>query len=177
LLETACLMNEKRPEIQFVIALAETRKTAEVEAAKREIKNKNLKLPARLIIVKNDTYNALKAADAAAVASGTATLEAAIIGTPFAIVYNTSPFNWYALRPLISVEHYGLVNLIAQKRLVKELIQHDFTARNLSAELYRLLESEENKKMRKNLREVAETLGRGGASVRAAKAILQILEK
>jgi lipid-A-disaccharide synthase len=176
LLETAALMAEKDAEIQFVIALAETRRAAEVEAAIAEIKNKNLKLPETLITVKNKTYEALNAADAAAVTSGTATLETAIIGTPFAIVYNTSRFNWYALRPLISVEHYGLVNLIANKRLVKELIQHDFTAKNLSAELFRLLEAEENKKMRESLHKIAETLGRGGASVRAARAILQNLK-
>lgn len=172
LLETACSMSEIRPEIQFVIALAANRKTAEVEAAIDEIKRKNLKLPQTLITVQNETHEALNAANAAAVTSGTATLETAIIGTPFAIVYNTSRFNWYALRPLISVEHYGLVNLIAQKRLVKELIQHDFTPQNLGAELFRLLDAEENRKMREKLHEVAETLGHGGASVRAAKAIL-----
>ncbi len=176
LLETACLMSEKNAEIQFVIALAEIRRASEVETAINNIKSKKLKLPKILMTVKNETYDALNAADAAAVTSGTATLETAIIGTPFVIVYNTSPFNWFALRPLISVEHYGLVNLIANKRLIKELIQNDFTPKNLSAELFRLLKSAENKKMRENLHHVAETLGYGGASVRAAKAILQNLE-
>ncbi len=176
LLETASLMTKKNVEIQFIIALAENRKMAEVEMAIDEVIRKNLKLPETIITARNETHNALNAADAAAVTSGTATLEAAIVGTPFAIVYNTSRFNWYALRPLISVEHFGLVNLIANKRLVKELIQHDFTAENLSAELFRLLESEANKKMRENLHEVAETLGHGGASGRAAKAILRNLE-
>ena len=176
LLETASLMTRKNAAIQFIIALAENRRTAEVESAIDAAKSKNMKLPEILITVKNETHNALNAADAAAVTSGTATLEAAIVGTPFAIVYKTSRFNWYALRPLISVEHYGLVNLIANKRLVKELIQQDFTAENLSTELFRLLESVENKKMRENLHEVAETLGHGGASVRAAKAILRNLE-
>lgn len=173
LLETAALMAEKNAKIQFVIALAETRKRSEVEVAISEAERKGLKLPASLITVKNQTYEALNAADAAAVTSGTATLETAIIGTPFAIVYTTSRFNWYALRPLISVEHYGLVNLIARRRLVKELIQNDFTAENLSAELFRLLETANNQAMRDNLREIAETLGHGGASARAAQAILR----
>ncbi len=176
LLETASLMAEKNPVIQFIIALAENRKTAEVEEAIAEAKRKNLKLPETLITIKNKTYDALNASDAAAVTSGTATLETAIIGTPFAIVYNTSRFNWYALRPLISVEHYGLVNLIAGKRLVKELIQNEFSAENLSAELFRLLEKEINRKMRENLYQIAETLGHGGASKRAAQAILKNLE-
>lgn len=176
LLETAALMAQENAEIQFVIALAETRREAEVQTAIAEIKNKSVKLPASLITVKNKTYDALNAADAAAVTSGTATLETAIIGTPFAIVYNTSRFNWYALRPLISVEHYGLVNLIAGKRLVKELIQNDFTAENLSAELFRLLETETNQIMRGDLHEIAETLGHGGASRRAAEVILRNLK-
>lgn len=176
LLETAALMAKENREIQFVIALAENRRTAEVEAAISEAKSKNLKLPETVVTVKNQTYEALNAADAAAVTSGTATLETAIIGTPFVIVYNTSRFNWYALRPLISVEHYGLVNLIAQKRLVKELIQNDFTPENLGAELFRLLEAANNQEMRAALREIAETLGHGGASKRAAEFILRELE-
>lgn len=176
LLETASLMAAKNPAIQFVIALAENRKTAEVEEAIAGAKRKNLKLPETLITIKNKTYDALNASDAAAVASGTATLETAIIGTPFAIVYNTSRFNWYALRPLISVEHYGLVNLIAGKRLVKELIQNEFSAENLGAELFRLLEKEINRQMREHLHQISETLGHGGASKRAAQAILKKLE-
>ena len=93
-----------------------------------------------------------------------------------AIVYKTSPFNYKLLRPLISVEHFGLINLIAGERLAKELIQADFTARTLSEELFRLLEKEANQKMRERLREVTDTLGHGGASKRAAEKILKFLE-
>lgn len=176
LLETASQMGRKNQDLQFVIALAANRKAEEVENAIAAAEQKNLKLPANLITVQGETLEALNAADAAAVKSGTTTLETAIIGTPFVIVYKTSAFNWYALRPLISVEHYGLVNLIAQKRLVKELIQHDFTAETLSAELFRLLEPENNQKLRARLHEVSETLGHGGASQRAAEAILRELK-
>lgn len=175
LLETVAEMAERDAKIQFVIALAATRKIAEIEIAISEAKLNGLKLPETLFIVKNETREALNAADAAAVTSGTATLETAIIGTPMAIVYKTSMFNYKLLRPLISVEHFGLVNLIAQKRLAKELIQDDFTKETLAAELFRLLNAQENKKMRENLREVAEKLGKGGASKRAAEAILRIL--
>ena len=175
LLETASLMAQKKQDLQFVIALASSRKIEEVEAALGDARRKNRKLPENLITVQSETLEVLNAADAAAVKSGTTTLETAIIGTPFVIVYKTSAFNWYTLRPLISVEHYGLVNLIAQKRLVKELIQHDFTPETLSAELFRLLEAENNAKMRGALRAVTETLGRGGASNRAAEIILRKL--
>ncbi len=175
LLETVSEMSEKDKEIQFVIALASTRKPEECENAISEAKSNGLKLPKTLITVRGETHEALNAADAAAVTSGTATLETAIIGTPMAIVYKTSTLNYKLLRPLISVEHFGLVNLIAEERLAKELIQDDFRKETLSAELFRLLEKEENVKMREKLREVSEKLGHGGASKRAAEAILKIL--
>jgi lipid-A-disaccharide synthase len=128
-------------------------------------------------VVQGETFEALAAADAAVVTSGTATLETGIIGTPMAIVYKTSAFNYKTLRPLIDVPHFGLINLIAQERLATELIQDDFTPEALSGELLRLLEPENNSKMRERLREVTETLGRGGASERAAEAVLRFLSQ
>lgn len=173
LMETAALMKKKKNDLQFIIPLARNRKRAEIEEAKQKFGSE---LP-QFTIVQGETFNALNASDAAAVTSGTATLETAIIGTPQAIVYKSSAFNYKLLRPLISVEHFGLINLIARERLVKELIQDDFTAETLSAELYRLLDAETNKKMREKLKEVVETLGHGGASKRAAGFILKFLRK
>lgn len=176
MLETASLMHEKNPEIQFVIALASARKVVDVESGIEQAKKKNLKLPNVLITVCGETRDALNAADAAAVTSGTATLETAIIGTPLAIVYKTSAFNYATMRPLITVEHFGLINLIARERLATELIQGDFTKENLSAELFRLLEPQNNLAMRQRLKEATNTLGKGGASKRAAEVILNFLE-
>lgn len=174
LIETTGLMAEKDSEIQFVIALASTRKLAEVEEAKVKFKDK---LSAKIITVQSETYEALNASDVAAVTSGTATLETAIIGTPMAIVYKSSTVNYKLLRPLISVEHFGLINLIAEERLAKELIQDDFTADTLSEELFRLLEPTTNRKMREKLKIVTDKLGHGGASKRAAEFILRELDK
>ena len=172
LLETAALMESVNKNFQFVITLAPTRKFTEIEAAK----NKARHIPKNLTIVKDETREALNASDAAAVTSGTATLETAMLDVPMAIVYKTSALNYKLLRPIISVEHFGLINLIAGERLAKELIQDDFTPDTLSAELFRLLEPETNVKMRERLREVVETLGKGGASKRAAEAILTLLK-
>jgi lipid-A-disaccharide synthase len=173
LLETAALMETVNPQLQFVVTLAPTRKFSEIEAAKRIARNS----PKNLLIVKDETREALNASDAAAVASGTATLETGILGVPMAIVYKTSAVNYKLLRPLISVEHFGLINLIARERLATELIQDDFTAETLSAELFRLLEPETNKKMRAKLHETIETLGKGGASKRAAAAVMNLLNE
>jgi lipid-A-disaccharide synthase len=176
MLETAALMAEKNAEIQFVIALSSERRLADAKIAIEQAKNKKLKLPQNLLTVCGETRDVLNAADAAAVTSGTATLETAIIGTPMAIIYKTSAFNYAALRPLISVPHFGLINLIAQKRIAKEFIQNDFTKETLSEELFRLLEPEDNRQMRENLRKTVETLGTG-ASERAAEAVLKFLQK
>lgn len=173
LLETAALMERKNPDLQFVVALASERHQSEIDAAKRKISA----APKNLCVVQNETWNALQASDAAAVTSGTATLETAILNAPMVIVYQTSALNYKLLRPLITVEHFGLINLIAQQRLAKELIQDDFTPETLSAELFRLLEPETNKKMRERLTEVTDTLGHGGASKRAAEAIIKLLNQ
>ncbi len=173
LLEAARLMKRKNADLQFVIALASTRNRAEIESAFADAKKD---LP-QFTIVQNETREALNAADVAAVTSGTATLETAITGTPMAIVYKTSWLNYGLLRPLISVEHFGLINLIAEERIAKELIQKDFTARTLSDELLRLLQPETNKKMREKLSEATAKLGGGGAARRAAEAIMQELDK
>jgi len=172
LLETAGLMESVNRDLQFIVTLAPTRKFSEIEAAK----NKARRLPKNLTVVKDETREALNASDAAAVTSGTATLETAMLGVPLAIVYKTSALNYKLLRPIISVEHFGLINLIAGERLANELIQDDFTPEALSAELFRLLEPAANVKMRERLREVVETLGKGGASKRAAEAILNLLD-
>ncbi|NNE97704.1 MAG: lipid-A-disaccharide synthase [Pyrinomonadaceae bacterium] len=173
LFETATLMSREDKNLQFVNALATTRNLDEVEKAKEVVTQQGIDLPGNLITVQNETYEALCAADAAAVTSGTATLEAAIIGTPLTVVYKGTDLNYRLLRPLISVESFGLVNLIAGRKLAKELIQDDLTAEGLSKELFRLLDQKVNKKMREDLGCIKESLGDGGASKRAAEAILK----
>ena len=173
LLKTAALMAEKNADLQFIVALAATRRSAEVE----EAKVKAGKLPEKLLVLKGETYEALNASDAAAVTSGTATLETAILGTPMAIVYKTSPLNYKLMRPLITVAHFGLINLIAEERLAAELIQNDFTPEILAEELFRLLDREENQKMRARLKAATDKLGHGGASRRAAEFILRLIRE
>ncbi len=173
LLQTALQMQNKNSNLQFVVAMAATRKLSEFEKIAKSLPNQ----PKNLRVVENETWEALNASDVAAVTSGTATLETAIIGTPLAIVYQTSAFNWVVMRPLISTEHFGLVNLIAQKRLAKEFIHSNFTVDLLSEELFRLLEKDENKKMRAELLEVKNSLGEGGTAKKVAEAILKIANK
>lgn len=175
MLETASLMAARDDTLQFVIALASVRNNPEVEAAVSTIRKRGMSPPRFLITVENETFNSLNASDAAAVASGTATLETGIIGTPMAIVYKTSALNYKLLRPLISVDHFGLINLIAGERIAKELIQDEFSGGTLADELSRLLEPQENARVREQLRIASDKLGHGGASKRAAEAILKTI--
>lgn len=172
MLEAAAMMSHQNRKLQFVAAASSDVGSKDV---KKIIFEKNIPdLPIEIVV--NETYDALKASDAAAVTSGTATLEAGILGTPMAIVYKTSAINYSLLEPLISVDHYGLINLIAGERVAKELIQHEFTPQILADELFELLEPQANSAMRKKLQMAADKLGHGGASKRAAAAILRFLQ-
>jgi len=163
--------------VQFAIALASTR-TEDEAAAAIELISKGFSGPLpKFSVVKGATYDLLNAADAAAIASGTATLEAGLIGVPMAIVYKTSQLNYKLVRPLINVEHFGLINLIAGRRIVKELIQDDFTPATLAGELRSLLDPARNREVRHELRDAAARLGEAGASDQAAKAILRMIDE
>lgn len=177
MLEAAANVSDRDPSVQFVVALAAGRKREEVEEAVSCVARSGVRLPDSIVTVHDETYNALNAADAAAVASGTATLEAGIIGTPLVVVYKASGFNFSLVRPLISVEHFGLINLVAGERVAKEMIQDDLTPATLANELLRLLGPDENASMRARLRSASANLGQGGASRRAAEAILKLLAR
>lgn len=173
MLAAAKILKRENPAIQFVIAQAATRSRTEIaEIVERENLSEQ-----QFVIVENETRAALGAADAAAVASGTATLETALIGTPLVVCYKVSGHNWHTLRHLINVPHYGLVNLIAEERMAVELIQNDLTGEKLAAELKKLLEPETNRKMRQRLRQTMTKLGTGGASRLAAEKIMQFLQR
>ena len=174
LLMTVAQMAEQRPQLQFVLALAEERHSETVETIVSDLSKTGVTLPP-MTAVYGETYDALSAADVAAVTSGTATLETGVIGTPMAVVYKTSAVNYKILRPLIDVEHFGLINLIAGERVANELIQDDFTPETLAVELGRLLVPEVNAEVRGSLRVAAEKLGHGGASQRAAEAVVRFL--
>lgn len=173
MLAAARIVAEQRPEAQFVLVVAPHRSLAEAE---KIIAQEGDGRRIDLRIVHHETREALAASDAAAVASGTATLEAALLSTPMVIVYKESGINWHVLGRLITAEHYGLVNLIAGRRAVTELMQNDLNGPMLAEELLRLLDRETNESMRKELQAVASQLGDGGASDRAAQRILKAIE-
>ncbi len=125
-----------------------------------------------------DARRTLAHARAAVVASGTATVEAAVIGTPFVMVYKVSPLTFAIGRRLVDVPHFGMVNLIAGRRVVPELIQKDFTPERVVQELRPLLEDSPGRaQMVRDLGEVRQKLAAGTsgrAAENAAKAVLEV---
>lgn len=172
MLDAAKLLLSKVPRVKFVVASGSKRNSDQIlDLLYKLDPNKELDLH----LVEGVTYDALNACDAAAITSGTATLEAGILNVPMAVVYKGTNTNYRLLKPLINVEHYALINLIAGRRLVAELIQHDLTPTTLSNELLRLLDPEVNQKIRSELAEATSKLGDGGASARAAEHILKMI--
>ena len=149
---------------QFVLALAPGLSPAPVNSYMRP------DLPIR--IVENATYDALGAADVAIVSSGTATVETALMGTPMVVVYRVSPLTGWIGKRLVKTPFVAMVNLIAGKRVVPELIQGDFTPERVAAEVELLLGSAEIRgEMKRELAQVRERLGPPGAIERAADII------
>jgi len=175
MLEAAALISARQPNVQFVVVVAPGRTSDEIRDIIRAQRAMPEPLPSCLHIVSGQSREALAASDAAAIASGTATLEAALLGTPMVVVYKESLINWHTLGSLITVDHYGLVNLVAGERVATELMQDDLNGERLAIELMSLLDAKNNAHARMRLREVAHELGEGGASQRAAELILASL--
>jgi lipid A disaccharide synthetase len=172
------------PNPQFVIPLASTVRREQVElpiqqAQSRAYSGTGPPNDLSVTIIEDDTYNALSHADFAIVASGTATVEAALAGTPMVIIYRGSELNWRLIRPLIHLDTFGMVNLIAGRRIIPELIQHEATGENIAREAAAILSYPARlEQMRIDLAHVRDLLARGGGSgaKRAAQAVLDVIQ-
>jgi lipid-A-disaccharide synthase len=132
------------------------------------------------IYLVSDALPALAHSRAGIIASGTATVEAALMELPFVMVYRVTRLTYLLGRWTVKVPHFAMVNLIADEEIVPELVQHDFTPERVTAELKKLIrDGREREKMLEGLRRVKERLARtqgpeGNPAQRAAKAILEL---
>jgi lipid-A-disaccharide synthase len=124
------------PAFEFLIPLAPTLNAPQREEVRRLVA---IHAPSLSVLLVEDAAAALHHARASVVASGTATVEAALIGNPFVVVYRVSPLTYAIAKRVVKVPHVAMANLIAGKRIVAELIQHDFTAENIVQHLEQLL--------------------------------------
>jgi lipid-A-disaccharide synthase len=159
--------------VQFVVASAPTIDSAWMGSQV----SRGYKSKAPLRALSNSTHEALQYSDAAVIASGTATIEAALRECPMIVVYRVSAFTAMCARFMIDVPFYSMVNLLAGHAAVPELIQGDFTPARLADALERLLgDACARRKMVADLQKVRERLGSRGAIGRAADAIVRHLE-
>ena len=163
LLRASEILAQKMPEVQFVLPLADT---LEEKIITKIISGFNVKVK----IISGHTYDVISCADLALVASGTATLETALLGIPMVIVYKISLLSYIIGRLIVDVKNIGLVNIIAGKTIVPELIQGDACGKRIAVEALAILTNEEKKQeMIKELMAIRARLGEPGAAIRAAQ--------
>jgi lipid-A-disaccharide synthase len=125
-----------------------------------------------IAVLENKSYAARAYASAALVCSGTATLETAILGTPFSILYRMNPFSLAIAKRLVKIKNFGLANVVAGREVAKELLQGEVTPAKLATELARLLDSAASKGIREDLKQFRAKLGEGGAAERVARHLM-----
>jgi lipid-A-disaccharide synthase len=168
-LREACrLIQRELAAAQFVIAATPGSDVAELRDG--------WPLGLSLRVVVDQTYNALAAADAAVISSGTSTVEAALLDVPMVVIYRVTSLTALLAKPLLRTSYFSMVNLIAERHLVPELIQQDFTPDRVASEVLRLLrDSHARDGLRAGLADVRQRLGPPGAVERAADTIADLL--
>jgi lipid-A-disaccharide synthase len=172
MVSAAALLEKKNPGAGFLIASP----SDEIAGIVRNILSSQSHKPAHCAIVAGETRQILRQARAAMVASGTATIESALMGCPMIVVYKMSPITFLLGRLLVKVPHIGMVNVVAGSRLCPELIQGAATPEALASAMQPLIEdTSERATMRAGLEEVRRLLGQGGASEKAAEILMREL--
>lgn len=168
MLKAAKLMKEEK-DLRFILPRAPTVSPQDIY---------NLLTPdLEVKVVANRNYEVMASADLLLIASGTATLEAACLGTPMLIVYKVSFLSWLLTRPLIKIPHLGLVNVVAGREVVPEFLQFQARPRRLARAALSLLgDRNKQKLMREDLKAVRAKLGQPGASQRAARLVLEVIK-
>jgi lipid-A-disaccharide synthase len=165
----ACRLIQRELPAQFVIAAAPGSSVTELREG----------WPPGLTprVLENQTYNALAAADAAIISSGTATVEAALLDVPMVVIYRVTRLTALLAKPLLRTPYFSMVNLIAERRVVPELIQNDFVPERVASEVLQILRDMQTRdQLRAGLAIVRERLGPPGAVERAADAIVALLQ-
>jgi lipid-A-disaccharide synthase len=181
MLKAAGLIHRSIPQAQFILPLASTAPEELVQSiifGEGGVGAGLKPVPAalRLRIIPGQAYQALGAAHVAVVASGTATVEAALAGTPTVIVYRVSPLTFALARRLVRVPHVGMANLLAGERVFPELLQDDFTPERLAHEILSLIQDPGRlETVRRGLATVIRRLGGPGASARAARVAVELI--
>ncbi|MEQ8703672.1 MAG: lipid-A-disaccharide synthase [Phaeodactylibacter sp.] len=160
------------PDYQFVIAGAPSQERGFYQQV---IQQAPLSAEAgqRVRFVDNQTYALLQHAEAALVTSGTATLETALFEVPQVVCYKGSPLSYYIARQVVNVDYISLVNLIADREIITELIQAECRPERIREELSVLLQGSRRQQLQEDYQKLKTIIGRGGASQKAARLMVQ----
>lgn len=170
ILESARILKERFPDLQFILPLASSLERADIDPCLE-----SSTLP--VTVVSGKGYDVIRVCDAIISVSGTVTLEIALLGVPMVIIYRVSPLTYAVGKRLIRVDHIGICNIVAGKRVVREMIQHEAEPGLIADEIARILtDPGYTDEIRKGLALVRERLGEGGCSGRVAAIALEMLE-
>lgn len=177
MIETAIKLREQHPGLQAIIGCASNLPEGFYTNIFNGMKDKLAVETVNSIIMERDSRRLLMKASAAIVCSGTATLEAALLGTPQVVVYKTTNLNYQLIRRLIKIKNIALVNVVAGEDIVPEILQNDFNCENLIKAVSPLLgESAVRKRQIDGYGIIRDRLGEGGASKRVAQIAIDMLE-
>jgi lipid-A-disaccharide synthase len=169
LLASARLLQDEIPELQFILPLAPGLSTKTLFPLMK-------KVPVEVKVVEGWTYDVMNLSELLITASGTATLEGAILGKPMVIVYRVSLFSYWIGRALVRVNHIGLVNLVAGKEIAPELIQRDVNPQRITEKALRILKNPVlYRNMTDAMVQVRQSLGIPGAAQRAAQIVTSMV--
>ena len=174
MLQSGKILLKKHKNLFFVIPT-----TQNVEQIVLDIVGNFQNLPVKVLTKKhleNPSYEVMKHSYFSIIASGTATLEASIIGTPFILVYKVSPITFFIGKLLVSIDYLGLPNIIAKKEVIKELLQKECSPENIAiwTEKY-LTDKSLYEKTKKELKQVRKALGKKGALEKTAEIIKELI--
>ena len=168
LLEAAERLQETRPGVRFLLPRAGSLSEAELapHLARTELD---------IEVIPDRFYDTVRACDAVATASGTATLEVALLRVPLVVVYKVSALSFAIMRRMVRLEHIALCNIVAGEEVAPELLQQEARPERIAEELSRLLEPERAAAVRESLRNIRGRLGGSGGSANAAALVLEML--
>jgi lipid-A-disaccharide synthase len=168
MLASARKVQEQIPDCQFFLPVAPTIPLERIESV---VKASGVPV----VFTRNSTYNLMQIADCAIAASGTVTLEAALMELPSVIVYRVKTATYWLIRIVANVSHVGLPNIVTGRRILPELIQNEATSANVSQAALRLMQDPAvREQARTDIKEVRVKLGQPGAVLRVAKIVMDV---
>lgn len=169
ILQSAACLKQQYPDVQFLLPLAPGLKQSDLQG------HLDTQPTLGVNIIADRAYDVMQACDLIVTVSGTVTLEIALIGTPLIIINKVAWLTYLLVHRMLKIKHIGLCNIVADKRIAPELIQHDATAERICAQMTALLaHPEQRKQMKQELSRIEDLLGKKGGIENIARLVLEM---